>query len=266
MVSAEKELVREYWSDRPCGSKHASAPEGTPAFYEQVERKRRELEPFIDAYADFPATRGHELLEIGVGLGTDFVRFARAGALATGVDLTARSVELVRRRLELENLTATVSVADCENLPFPDESFDAVYSWGVLHHTADPERAMREAVRVLAPGGRLCVMVYARHSWVALGLWARYAVLRGKPQRTLADVIANHMESAGTRAFTPAELRRVFSRLDSLQIDRVGTPYDQRVAGPLVRWTGSRLGWFLVVRGRKADKDATEGTHDAPSH
>src|SRR4051812_17198400 len=106
MVSSQKQLVREYWSDRPCGAKHASAPEGSAAYFEQVERKRRELEPFIDDFADFPSTAGRELLEIGVGLGTDFIRFARAGARATGIDLTERSVQLVRRRLELEGLEA----------------------------------------------------------------------------------------------------------------------------------------------------------------
>src|SRR2546425_890045 len=79
-------------------------------------------------------------------------------------------------------------------LPFDDGTFDRVYSWGVLHHTPDTARAVREAVRVLAPGGRLCVMLYARHSWVAYGLWVKHALLTGRPSRSLADVLARHME------------------------------------------------------------------------
>jgi hypothetical protein len=102
------------------------------------------------------------------------------------------------------------------------------------------------------PGGRVCVMLYARHSWVAFGLWLRYALLRGRPWLSLADVVAGHMESVGTRAFTRAELRELFGGLSELQVEHVGTPYDRRVAGPLARLTGRRLGWFLVVTGRRS--------------
>jgi SAM-dependent methyltransferase len=246
-----KSRIQTYWERKPCGSKHASAPEGEPEYFAQVERRRYELEPFIPKYADFEGARGKRVLEIGVGMGTDFVRFARAGANMTGVDLTQRSIDLVTRRLELERLEGNVRVADAEALPFEDGSFDRVYSWGVLMVTPDTPRAVQEAIRVLRPGGELCAMVYARRSWVALGLWARYALLVGRPRRSLADVVANHMESPGMKAYTEREVRDLFTGLEELRIERVGTPYDRRVAGPLVRLTGRRLGWFMVVRGRK---------------
>jgi SAM-dependent methyltransferase len=246
-----KSTIQAYWERTPCGSKHASAPEGEPEYFAQVEKRRYELEPFIPRYADFEGSRGKRVLEIGVGLGTDFVRFARAGAKVTGVDLTEHSIELVGRRLELEGLDGDVRVADAEALPFEDGSFDRVYSWGVLMVTPDTLRAVREALRVLRPGGDLCAMVYARRSWVAFGLWARYALLVGRPWRSLADVVANHMESCGMKAYTEQEVRELFTGLEQLGIERVGTPYDRRVAGPLARLTGRRLGWFMVVRGRK---------------
>jgi hypothetical protein len=96
----------------------------------------------------------------------------------------------------------------------------------------------------------VCVMLYARHSWVAIGLWLRYAALRGRLRLSLADVISRHMESDGTKAYSVAELRELFSPLDEITVQHVGTPYDRRVAGPLARVTGRWLGWFLVVRGR----------------
>ncbi len=175
--------MRDFWEEEPCGSEHAGAPEGSPEFFAEVERTRNELDPYITRFADFEGAQGKRLLEIGVGLGTDFIRFVRAGAIATGVDLTEHAVQLVRRRLELEGLQGEVVVADAETLPFEDGSFDRIYSWGVLHHTPDTGRAVREAIRVTKPGGQVCVMLYARHSWVAYGMWVRHALLAGKPFR-----------------------------------------------------------------------------------
>jgi ubiquinone/menaquinone biosynthesis C-methylase UbiE len=248
----QKERVRDFWEEEPCGSEHAATPEGTPEFFAEVERTRDALDPYIHRFADFAGARGKRLLEIGVGLGTDFVRFARAGAIATGVDLTEHAVELVRRRLALEGLQGEVRAADAENLPFEDGSFDRVYSWGVLHHTPDTGKAISEAIRVLGPGGEACVMLYARHSWVSYGLWARHALLAGRPWRSLADVLASHMESEGTKGYTKRELRRLFSSLEQLRIDKVRTSYDDQIApGPVARLTGDLLGWNLVIRGRK---------------
>lgn len=245
-----KQRVREYWEEKPCGSIHGEALEGSPEYYANISRRRDQLEPFISDFADFEGARGRSLLEIGVGMGSDLVRFARAGARASGVDLTEKAIEHTRRRLELEGLTADLQVSDAENLPFEDASFDRVYSWGVLHHTPDTQRAIGEAIRVLRPGGDLTLMLYARRSWVAYGLWVRHALIVGRLRRSLSDVLAGHMESEGTKAYTFPELRLYCAGLEDLRLRRIATPYDRRVAGPLVDLLGDRLGWFVVVSGR----------------
>lgn len=249
-----KERVRGFWSRTPCGSLDATATEGTPEYYRQIELRRYEREPFIHQYADFASTCGLSVLEIGVGLGTDHVQFARAGAKLCGIDLTDRAVELVRRRLEQEGLSSQLQVADAERLPFEDASFDVVYSWGVLHHTPDTTRAFAEAIRVLRPQGRLCAMVYARHAWVPYGLWVRNGLLRGRPKRSLRDVLHDHMESVGTQGFTKREVRRMAAGVQELRIEKVATPYDIRYAGPFARLSGRQLGFFMVVRGIKAQR------------
>jgi len=160
-----KERVRTFWQAHPCGTKFSDAEIGTRAFFERIEAHRYEKEWHIPAAANFANTRGLRVLEIGCGLGTDGAQFAKAGADYTGVDLTNAAIELARRRFELFGLTGKLQVADAENLDFPDESFDVVYSHGVLHHTPDIDAAVQEIHRVLKPGGRAIVMLYHRGSY-----------------------------------------------------------------------------------------------------
>lgn len=160
-----KERVRAFWQAHPCGTKFTEALTGTREFYERVEEHRYAKEWHIPSAAQFERARGLRVLEIGCGLGTDGAQFAKAGAIYTGVDLTDAAVGLARRRFELFNLPGTFRTADAENLDFADESFDLVYSHGVLHHTPDTARAVREVHRVLKPGGRAIVMLYHRDSY-----------------------------------------------------------------------------------------------------
>jgi len=160
-----KERVRAFWEANPCGVKFADAAPGTRRFYELVEAHRYTKEWHIPIAADFRSARGLKVLEIGCGLGTDGAQFAEAGADYTGVDLTEAAVELARRRFELFNLSGRFQTADAENLAFTDDSFDLVYSHGVLHHTPETGKAIQEIRRVLRPGGRAVVMLYHRGSY-----------------------------------------------------------------------------------------------------
>jgi ubiquinone/menaquinone biosynthesis C-methylase UbiE len=160
-----KERVRAFWQANPCGVKFADAPPGTRKFYELVEAHRYTKEWHIPIAADFKSARGLRVLEIGCGLGTDGAQFAEAGADYTGVDLTEAAVELARKRFETFGTPGKFETADAEQLQFEDNSFDLVYSHGVLHHTPDTAKAIREVHRVLRPGGRAMVMLYHRDSY-----------------------------------------------------------------------------------------------------
>jgi SAM-dependent methyltransferase len=249
-VTELKERVRAYWEAEPCNTDLASSPPGTKAFYDEVERERYRVEPFIPAFAQFERWRDRDVLEIGVGLGTDFVRFVRAGARATGVDITRASVDAVRERLALEELDANVVVADAEALPFGDGSFDLVYSWGVLHHTPETRRAVEEVRRVLRPDGEARVMLYGRRSWVALRSWLRWAALRGRPWQSFSHVLATRIESPGTKAYTPRELRRLFDCFSDVELHPFVTAYDRQTGGPVADLLGPRFGWFIGIVAR----------------
>jgi SAM-dependent methyltransferase len=160
-----KERVRAFWQQNPCGSKFADAPPGSRRFYELVEEHRYKKEWHIPAAAGFAQSKNLNVLEVGCGLGTDGAQFAKAGAKYTGIDLTDAAVGLAKRRFELFDLPGSFRVADAERLSFANNSFDIVYSHGVLHHTPNTAAAVQEIHRVLRPGGKAVVMLYHRDSY-----------------------------------------------------------------------------------------------------
>ncbi len=160
-----KAQVHDFWQANPCGAKFAEIEIGSREFFQNIEQHRYATEWHIPEVVQFEKWQGKQVLEIGCGLGTDAINFARAGAHYTGVDLTERSIELVERRFAYEHLSGDLRVADAENLPFADNTFDLIYSHGVLHHTPDTQRAINETHRVLKPGGAAMVMLYHKSSY-----------------------------------------------------------------------------------------------------
>ena len=165
MAEDLKAQVHDFWQANPCGAKFVEKGIGSREFFAQVERHRYETEWHIPEVVGFNRWHDKDVLEVGCGLGTDGVRFARAGAHYTGIDLTERAIELVSKRFETEGFTAELKTADAEALPFADSSFDLVYSHGVLHHTPDTQKAIDEVYRVLRPGGTAMVMLYHKRSY-----------------------------------------------------------------------------------------------------
>jgi ubiquinone/menaquinone biosynthesis C-methylase UbiE len=243
--------VRQYWEQEPCGTSDwivGRWPERSREWFQSVEQHRFQEEPHIFAAAQFTRWAGKRLLEIGVGAGCDHLQFARAGAVCHGVDLTDAAVETTRQHLALHGLRSELRRADAEALPFPDESFDVLYSWGVIHHSERPEAIVGEIQRVLKSGGTFIGMMYSRRSLVAAKLWVRRALLAGKPWRSLADVLWHHMESVGTKGYTPGELREMFGAFARVEITPVATVYDRKWLGPLARLVPDALGWNLAIR------------------
>jgi SAM-dependent methyltransferase len=268
---ASKDEVLAFWDAASCGEA-LYLKQVDQAGYSNQTLQRYRLEPYIADFADFDSVTGKRLLEVGIGLGADFERFIRGGAIAIGVDLTQRAVEHVRARLRRAQLQARVERADAENLPFADDNFDIVYSWGVLHHTPDTNRAIGEVFRVLKPGGVAKIMIYHKYSIVGYMLWLRYSLLRFRPFTSLEEVYSCHLESPGTKAFSVDEAYKLFSKFTNVQISTVLTHGDllqseagQRHRGALlsaaraiwprrlIRWCLPGQGLFMLIRASKPE-------------
>jgi SAM-dependent methyltransferase len=163
------EAVRSFWNTRPCNIRHSPKPCGTREYFDEVERRKYFVEPHIPGFAEFPRWRGKRVLEIGCGIGTDTVNFARAGADVTAIDLSDISADVARRRLEAYGLSdrATILVGNAEELPaiVAPQAFDLVYSFGVIHHSPHPGRIIEHVRRYMTAASELRLMVYARISY-----------------------------------------------------------------------------------------------------
>jgi ubiquinone/menaquinone biosynthesis C-methylase UbiE len=159
--------IQRYWNERIHDLEMTTHPAGTREFFADLDEYRFDKLRYLPQVVDFAAYRGRRLLEVGCGIGTDLVRFARGGALVTGVDLSATAIDLARKNFAANGvIPQELLVANGEALPFDDHTFDVVYGHGVVQYTADAPRLIRECHRVLKPGGDAIFMVYNRLSWL----------------------------------------------------------------------------------------------------
>ncbi len=241
-----KDAVRAFWDEASCGEVYAVGDSGRER-HERQAVARYQLEPYIFDFAQFADGAGRDVLEIGVGMGADHLQWALASPRSlTGVDLTPRAIEHCRARLDEHGLHSDLRVGDAEALPFAENSFDIVYSWGVLHHSPNTAQAIREVHRVLRPGGEARIMIY--HRWAIIGymLWVRYALLTMRPWRSLTDIYANHLESPGTKAYSFADARELCAMFASVSLS------SQLSVGDLMEGAaGQRHGGALLQLARR---------------
>jgi SAM-dependent methyltransferase len=263
-IASQKEEVREYWNADPCGTRYLEGKED----FDAHARARYGLEPYIFEFAQFQAAHGLKVLEIGVGMGADYLEWLKAGAKATGVDFSEASIERTRRRCHLAGYDPDLRVADAEQLPFRDNVFDVVYSYGVMHHSPNTPQCVREAWRVLKPGGQVRIMVYHHPSITGAMLWLRYGIFRGN---SLRQSVFDHLESPGTKTYTRTDALLLLDGFRDVTMQVVFSPGDLLLHQPsarfqsrfyrtvwkffprrLVRILGRRWGLFLLITATKA--------------
>ena len=268
LVADEKRRAREQWTGDPAGAVYGRGHEfGTREFFDAVERHRyTEYAPWMPEVMGFNEFGGARLLEVGCGMGTDLLQFARAGASVTGIDLTPRSIQTSQQHFAVYGAHGDFAISDAEHLPFADESFDVIYSNGVLHHTPDTAGAVREVHRVLRPGGQARVMLYHRGS---LGYWGqvivRHGILEGELLRgnSPVEIMGKYVEfneSGGNplvKVYSRREARKLFSMFGEVkvQVEQLTRPefyFLGRIipAGIFQRLERS-IGWNLIISARK---------------
>jgi ubiquinone/menaquinone biosynthesis C-methylase UbiE len=258
-----KDQVQRQWNQNPVGSQHArdSQPHTLDWFLE-VERHRYGVyAPWMPEVMEFSRHGGQDVLEIGGGIGTDLAQFAAHGARVTDVDLAAGHLRLTEENFRLRGLQGRFIHRDAESLPFPDESFDLVYSHGVLHHTPNTRAVVAEIRRVLRPGGRAIVMLYAEnslHYWRKMA-W-RFGVKDGWLDRmSMGEIMSRVVERSANEArplvkvYTKARAAALFAAFADVEILRRQLLPEELPDG--LKWAASFLernfGWNLIVKATK---------------
>ena len=231
------DAIQRYWNERIHDLEMTDAPVGSREFFDDLDDYRFDKLHYLPRLVDFNGFRGRELLEVGCGIGTDLLRFARGGARVTGVDLSQTAIDLARRNFELHGVTAVdLRVANGEALPFADASYDVVYGHGVIQYTANPERLIAECHRVLRPGGQGIFMVYNRVSW----LNALSKVMK---------VPLEHEDAPVLRKFSIPEFRQLLSPFERVEIVPERFPVKSRLhkGWKAVAFNGMFVGTFNAL-------------------
>jgi 2-polyprenyl-3-methyl-5-hydroxy-6-metoxy-1,4-benzoquinol methylase len=268
------EDVRRYWDARPCNIRHSQKPVGSKEYFDEVEARKYLVEPHIPGFAEFDRWKGKRVLEVGCGIGTDSINFARAGAQLTAVDLSTESINIARQRAEVMGVADRIEFvqANAEELTSAvSGEYDLAYSFGVVHHTPHPDRAMEQIRALMAPQATLKLMVYHRRSWKVF--WIVLIQGRGRFWKT-DELVATYSEAQTgcpvTFSYTRRQGRefveRAGFRVTDVRVDHV-FPYRipdyveyRYVKQWYFRWMPERLfrafeqrfGWHLMITAEPA--------------
>ena len=246
--------MRAYWNDHIHDLAITRHPPGSAGFFRDLDEYHFDKLHHLLRLIPFDGLRGQRVLDLGCGTGVDLVRFARGGAVATGVDLAPSAVALARQNLAAQQARATLAVADGEALPFPSEAFDYVFAHGVVQYTDDGRRLVEEVRRVLRPGGEAVFQGYNRLSWL-------------NALSTLMKVDLEHEDAPVLRRYSPREFRQLVDVFDDVRLVFERFPVKSRLHGG---WKGlafntvfvgafnamprawvERYGWHLLAFCRK---------------
>lgn len=263
--------VRKYWNSRPCNIRHSPRPVGSREYFDEVEKRKYTVEPHIPLFAEFEKWKGKKVLEIGCGIGTDTVNFARAGASVTAIDYSENSLEIAKKRADIYGCTVEFHHANAEELSrvVPVQRFDLVYSFGVIHHTPHPGQAVAEIKKYMDRSSMLKLMVYHRFSWKVL--WILLTFGKGAFWK-LDSLIARYSEAqSGCPITYTYSKKQLASLLEGFTIENTFIEhifpyripeykkytykkewYFELMPASLFRQLEKRFGWHICVDARLA--------------
>ncbi len=260
--------VQRYWDKRPCNIRHSRSKVGTKKYFDEVEKRKYFIEPHIPEFAQFSKWKGKKVLEIGCGIGTDTINFARAGAKVTAVEISRKSLNLAKKRAKVYGLENRVKfyLANAEELSkvVPVMPYDLIYSFGVVHHTPRPGEVIKEIKKYIHNNTIIKIMIYHRYAWKVL--WILLKLGKGAFWK-MDELIAMNSEAATgspvTHIYSKDQVKKLLRgfKIESMSIDHI-FPYSipeyrkyqykkvwyfSFLPKPIFRWLETHFGWHLLI-------------------
>jgi len=252
-MTATIEQVKKFWDDRPCNIRHSDKEVGTLEYFKDVTDKKFFVEPHIKTFSDFKKWNGKKVLEIGCGMATAGINFASNGAYYSGVELSESTLNLAKKRFELFEQRGNFYQGNAELLStfVPPQTFDLIYSFGVIHHSPRPARIFSEMKKYMNENSIVKVMLYAKDSW------KNYMIEAGfdQPEAQYGCPIAN--------TYTRNEVVELMEGYDVLSIEQdhifpyqvepykrgeyVKQPWFAEMPDDMFRVLEKNLGWHLLI-------------------
>lgn len=249
--------VQAYWDARPCNIRHSPKPVGSREYFDEVEARKHFVESHIPGFAQFKRWAGKRVLEVGCGIGTAAVNFARCGADYTGIELSQSSLELTRLRFDVYGLKGRLILCNAEELSRHVESdhYDLVYSFGVIHHSPNQRAIVEEIRKVIRSDGEFRCMLYAKNSWKDIMIEAGFdqpEAQRGCPWATtytddmvreLYNGLFEVLSTSQAHIF-PYVVEKYVNYEYELQ------PWFKAMPADMFAALERRLGWHMLIVGR----------------
>jgi SAM-dependent methyltransferase len=253
---ADLKEIESFWNKRPCNIRHSALDVGSIEYFNEVEKRKYKVEPHIPPFAEFDAWKGKKVLEVGCGIGTDAVNFVRAGAIYTGVELSEKSLSIAKKRFDIFGLEGELVLGNAENLNqlIGPKKFDLVYSFGVIHHTPNPEEILKKVQSYLGDASEFRLMMYARNSWKNFMIEAG----ADQPEAQNGCPIAN--------TYTQNELRELLYEFDIIKMEQAHIfpynlkkylnyeydlePWFKSMPDEIFNILEKKLGWHTLIKCR----------------
>jgi 2-polyprenyl-3-methyl-5-hydroxy-6-metoxy-1,4-benzoquinol methylase len=258
--------VKDFWNNSPCNIRHSKSKLGTKKYFNEVESRKYFVEPHIPGFAEFEKWKGKKVLEIGCGIGTDSINFARAGADLTCVELSEKSLDIAKKRFKEFGLEANFYCGNAEEISkfVPIEEYDLIYSFGVIHHTPNPSNVLNEIKKYTKKDTTIKIMMYSKYSWKTFSFFIKNGYKFGfSLDKTIQYFAEAQLNCPVAYTYTNSSIKELLCDFDIKEIkkdhifpyiikDYIKHKYKKTfifrmIPNRMFKWLEKKLGWHYLI-------------------